>query len=185
MPPSAKKPAKKPAAPAKKSPKKAASGKAKPRHGKHTPKIAQASVQELPPLNPQQQQQQQQQPMHLGRVEESEELRQCRREAYNKYLAKCDATCQNNVIKPCIQSSVDQFHKLVMDTVNAGQMESSIASWPVGSLWDRENPPATNAMGPKGKKVLHEYRRCINHTLRSSPEFETLYQKQCGAHIAP
>lgn len=123
-------------------------------------------------------QQQQQRPPF---VQESEELRQCRREAYNKYLAKCDATCQKSVIQPCIQSSVDQFHKLVMDQMNTGQMEASMASWPVGSLWDRENPPpGLDAMGPKGKKVLHEYRRCINHTVRSTPEFETLYQKQCG-----
>lgn len=134
-------------------------------------------MQALPPMLPQQQQQQQPFPI------ESEELKQCRREAYNKYLSKCDATCQKNVITPCIQSSVDQFHKLVMNTMNAGQMETSMASWPVGSLWDRENPPPTNAMGPKGKKVLHEYRRCINHTLRSSPEFDAVYQKQCGAHM--
>ena len=68
-----------------------------------------------------------------------------------------------------------------MDHMNAGQMEASMASWPVGSLWDRENPPpGINTMGPKGPKVLNEYRRCINRTVRSTPEFETLYQKQCG-----
>lgn len=97
-----------------------------------------------------------------------------------KYLSKCNGPCMDELKGDCVSSSVDQFHRLVIDTMNAGQMKNAMNAWPVDKLWDRENPPPTNAMGPKGKKVLHEYRRCINNKVRTTPEFDKQYQKQCG-----